>query len=75
MSRLTTDSVPLVCNYGWLVNHGLDKIVILALIRMICTGFYSMEDVKAAGNMGLLDQYLAIEWVHENIRAFGGDPT
>jgi len=24
--------------------------------------------------MGLLDQYLVIEWVHLNIRAFGGDP-
>jgi carboxylesterase type B len=38
-------------------------------------GFFSMEDTKAGGNMGLFDQYLAIEWVHENIREFGGDPT
>ena len=32
------------------------------------------SDTKSSGEYGILDQIQALEWVHKNIEAFGGDP-
>jgi len=41
--------------------------------RLGCDGFLWLDDTSP--NRGLLDQLAALEWVQENIAAFGGDPA
>jgi para-nitrobenzyl esterase len=47
----------------------------LGILGFLATPELAAEDLHhAAGNYGLLDEWAAIEWVHRNIKAFGGDP-
>lgn len=49
-----------------------DVIVVTIAYRLGPLGFLSTGDGNMSGNFGLKDQALAIKWVSDNIRAFGG---
>ncbi|KAL8972888.1 MAG: hypothetical protein Q9197_002584 [Variospora fuerteventurae] len=50
-----------------------DVIVVSANYRVSLFGFPGLPGLDQ--NVGLLDQRLAVEWVRDNIAAFGGDPN
>jgi len=56
-------------------------IVVSINYRMGIFGFFAHPDLTkasahhASGNYGLMDQWHALRWVHQNIKAFGGDPN
>ena len=51
-----------------------DVIVVTLQYRLAILGFLASGDAVSPGNYGLFDQTLAMRWVKDNIRAFGGNP-
>ena len=41
--------------------------------RVSLFGFLYLDHELAPGNQGLVDQYVALKWIHNNIQYFGGD--
>ena len=70
---------PLYDGFNFVRDNG-DVILITIAYRLGGLGFIHLshlpdgKDYPDAQNLGMLDQMMALKWVHENIAAFGGDP-
>src|SRR5947209_15664767 len=65
-------------NGSQFANHG-DVVVVTINYRLGPFGFMYLDGLfpgafPASGNVGILDQIAALEWVRDCISAFGGDP-
>ncbi len=64
---------------GSLAKRG-DVVLVTINYRLGILGFLNLKEITggnipSTGNEGLLDQVAALQWVKDNIAAFGGDPS
>ncbi|KAK7041570.1 hypothetical protein VNI00_009157 [Paramarasmius palmivorus] len=65
-SDATFDGGPLVSR--------TDVVVVTINYRLNIFGFLALNDGIITGNYALVDKIMALQWVKDNIAAFGGDP-
>ncbi|XP_037510153.1 acetylcholinesterase isoform X1 [Rhipicephalus sanguineus] len=52
-----------------------ERVVLVSMnYRVASLGFLCLDHPEVPGNAGLFDQLMALQWVQENIAAFGGNP-
>lgn len=63
-------------NNDYAPNFLLDKDVVYVApnFRLGLLGYLTTGDEVSPGNYGLKDIVLALQWIQDNIRYFGGDP-
>lgn len=60
---------------GRYLAHSETVIVVSMNYRIGAFGFLALNgSSEAPGNVGLLDQRMALQWVQDNIHFFGGNP-
>jgi para-nitrobenzyl esterase len=65
--------------YGENLSRRGDVVVVTLNHRLNIFGYFHLGDVggekyASSGNVGALDLVAGLQWVHDNIAAFGGDP-
>ena len=62
------------------VRENPDVVAVSIAYRISVFGFFHLshlpdgKEYPDAQNLGLMDQMMALRWIHENIAGFGGDP-
>ena len=63
---------------GTVLTERGDVVLVTLNYRLGAFGFLELgwldEDLAGSGNCGLADQVAALQWVRDNVAAFGGDP-
>jgi para-nitrobenzyl esterase len=73
------DSLDPVFDGRFLASHGV--LVVTVNYRLGVFGFFTHPELTtesahhASGNLGILDQIAALEWIQKNIAGFSGDPA
>ena len=68
---MTGDGTPDSFGPQYLVAH---KVIVVTInYRLGPLGYLSLGTDEVPGNMGQLDQIMALQWVQDNIESFGGD--